>query len=57
MKEQKSRVAWKSRHTGNTGHGEYLPDETAKAALALAKRDFGEDLEHWLEPEPNSTPQ
>ena len=47
MNEQRSRVAWKSRHTGFTGHGEYIPQKIAEAALAQANGMFGKDLEHW----------
>jgi hypothetical protein len=44
------RVAWKSKLTGATGHGECLSERDAKAWMEKANRENAE-LEHWLEPE------
>ena len=57
VNEKRFRVAWKSRHTEASGHGEYMPEEVATVALTEVKSRFGKDIEHWLEPEPEDTPE
>lgn len=47
---KRSRIAWKSKLTGATGHGEYLENETVEAWLEKAQKE-NPDLEHWLESE------
>jgi len=61
MNERKARIAWKSKLTGHSGHGDFLPEPDAKRLCARANHDFP-DLEHWLEyqtdnPESPSSPE
>lgn len=43
------RIAWKSKLTGATGHGEYLSPITAQAWLEYAEAEWGDIIEHWIE--------
>jgi len=50
QEELKYRVAWKSKLTGATGHGEYMDKGKAQVWLESVKKSTP-DLVHWLEPE------
>lgn len=43
------RISWRSKHTGATGHGEWLSEDVAKLWLNEAIAKHGQDIEHWLE--------
>lgn len=60
---KRSRIAWRSKLTGATGHGEFIPEgekiggETIEEHLKGAT-ERNPDLEHWLESEePSSEPR
>ena len=44
------RIVWKSKLTGATGHREYLSQATAEAWLEYAEAEWGDIIDHWLEP-------
>ena len=48
-KSESCRVAWRSKTTGATGHGQFLPRKTAEAWLEYAKGKYSNNLERWLE--------
>jgi hypothetical protein len=50
QEDVKYRIAWKSRITDATGHGEYVDKKTAEGWLEKVNKDHPE-LEHWLEAE------
>jgi len=56
-KKLKFRIAWKSDHNGQSGHGEYIPEEEARALLEKEIKDWADwpwPIKHWLEPEPTT---
>jgi len=49
-KVKKFRIAWRSKLTGYTGHGEYcLTEQGAMDWLRYSNRNFPE-IFHWIEP-------
>ena len=50
QEQEKVRIAWKSKETGATGHGEYIDKKDADAWLEKVNKEHPE-LEHWLESE------
>ena len=44
-----ARIAWKSKLTGSTGHGEYMSPSLAQAWLEAAEAEWGHVISHWLE--------
>lgn len=44
------RVAWRSKHTGATGHGQWTTHrDRVDAALRDAEKKWSRDLDHWRE--------
>ena len=46
------RIAWRSKITGEEGHGEYVSLIIAQEGLEMAKCKWGKEIAHWLEAKP-----
>jgi len=50
QEQEKCRVCWKNKITGDTGNGEFIDRESAEAWVKEENKKYP-DLEHWLETE------
>ena len=54
MSTSKIRIAWRSKITGATGHGEYIftSVEAVKHSLQTPEQKWGHIIDHWWEEKP-----